>query len=143
MGGFLLNITNESHIKEYSANYNVLKGMNVFYQKGLKLNKKIQHQDFEIHSFFKLFHEPENTFIFPNEDFIIVVGTFFYNGKTGKNAVFKLYDDFKNNNDIFDKINGQYGIIAYINNKLQVFNDNLGLYQIYYDDKKKIGRAHV
>ncbi len=130
MGGFFLQRINRTLNQK---NYDYNKGLDVFYRKGLKLNKVIDRNEFVIHTFYKLFHEIENTFFFNNDEFVITVGTFFYNKNTGATAASEFYEDYKAGKEVFGKLNGQFGVVLYINNKLEIFNDNLGLYHLYYD----------
>ncbi len=138
MGGFFIIIKEYEHDNNLKQ-YNAERGLDVFNKKGLKLNKFIQKENFEVYTFYKRFHEKENTFIFPNGDFLITVGTFLYDGETGQNAVNELYNDLKKNKRfLLNKTNGQFAVISFVENELKIFNDSLGLYHIFFDDQLKI-----
>ena len=137
MGGFYLILKNKSS-KDTLNLIDEQKGLNVFYKKGLKLNKRITTAHFDIFTFYKKFHEVENTFFFDNNDFIIAVGTFFYKKKIGYEGITEFYNDYKNKKDWLTYFNGQYGLVLYIENELVVLNDHLGLYHIYYNTEQTI-----
>ncbi len=137
MGGFYLILKNNSSGDKLNL-IDKQKGLDVFYKKGLKLNKKIISTHFDIFTFYKKYHDTENTFFFDNDDFVVTVGTFFYKKKTGVEGVSEFYNDYKNKREWILNFNGQFGLVIYIDGKLSIMNDHLGLYQIFYNTEQTI-----
>ena len=83
-------------------------------------------------TFSKIRFQTEN--IVSNEkNFAAGTGTFLYNGKTGKEALCALLQDFDGNLSIRAGIVGSYCIILGYAEKVYVFVDEASLYNIYYN----------
>jgi len=71
-------------------------------------------------------------------DFIAAVGTLFYKGKTGAGALRRLYDDFGGPADLFSDLCGQFAVVVRKNGALSCFNDYLGIYHVYADERTNV-----
>ncbi|CAK0772530.1 conserved hypothetical protein [Gammaproteobacteria bacterium] len=140
MGGFLL-IRNGISEHSYTES-RVQNAMGIFARKKLQLNKKITLDDFTLYVYFKRSHLIENVYYFSQDDFVVSVGTFFYNGKTGHDAQLDLRNDIlsglPNITLNLKKFAGHFCILAYLDGRMIIFNDSSGTYHVYCNTAKTI-----
>lgn len=137
MGGFFYirkqpNVTVESLERAYKMS------LEVFHKKGLKLATKLVHDNFVIFVYRKRFIDKLNYLVLPNNEFIVVTGTCIYKDKVGEESLHPLYHDLKEGKDISPYISGNFCVIVYCNNKLQIFRDPCGFYAVYCNADKSI-----
>tara|TARA_Y100001970_G_scaffold210054_1_gene256181 strand:- start:1457 stop:3193 length:1737 start_codon:yes stop_codon:yes gene_type:complete len=137
MGAFFLYKKNNAiSINDVEKKYKL--SLDIFNKKKLKLNKKIDTDDFSLFIYQKYSFNVENYYIQDKSNFIVSTGTFFYKNKFGLESLKKIFSDFDNKKNIFNDINGNYCIIIYKKNNLFIFNDYLGLYRVYINKSKNI-----
>ncbi len=137
MGGFLL-IRKDAKTHQSNVEKKYSKSIDIFKKKGLDLSAKIDTNKFVIYLYHKYCVKTENIYVFPNNDFIISVGTCIYNKKIGIDSIKELFEDFSEGKNINIGLNGNYTIIIFRNDKLYILNDYLGLYRIYTNKTKTV-----
>jgi len=76
--------------------------------------------------------EYNNTFS-NNEEYLIGVGTFFYNGKFADEALPDIFKAYKKNSNVFAEVLGHFNfIIIEENNQINIVSDKTGHYHAYY-----------
>ncbi|MBW1791353.1 MAG: hypothetical protein JRJ14_03660 [Deltaproteobacteria bacterium] len=137
MGGFLLlRKKRSSPVERLEKRYR--NSIAVFEKKGLKLRKKIIHQEFVLFVYDKHSFPGQDHFEFENGDFIVSTGTSLYKGKTGAQALKALHQDFSHHKDIQANLLGNYCIILFLHDRLFLFNDYTGLYRVYCNTSKTV-----
>jgi len=125
MGGFLL-------IKDRQKQSGLIEDtLEIFHKKNLRLNKKITFKDYSLYVFYKRSHEIENIYYLDENNFLIVVGTFIYNGEVGTNSLKEFFTNFSDKTIDFSKLLGHYCVIINKNAQMCIFNDYEGIYHIY------------
>lgn len=78
-----------------------------------------------------------------DEGFAYMVGTYMFKGKTGKQVIHYVYDNFSPSRIIEykKKIVGMWSILVYKNGSVYFFNDYYGLYDLFYNDKGDVANA--
>lgn len=90
---------------------------------------------FVLFLFQKRFVKSEQAVLFPGGDFIAAVGTLFYKGRTGAEALRRLHEDFGGPADLFSELSGQFAVVLRKNGVLSCFNDYFGIYHVYADER--------
>lgn len=117
---------------EYSSSFEV------FEKRGQKESKVFENDKFYLSIYDGLnskcyFKE------YSNGDFIVTLGTLFYGNRFGDDSLKPLMDDFKSGKrNLYNELIGSYSVLIFINNKLYVFNDFIGLKRIYFSTDKSI-----
>lgn len=133
MGGYFL-----TNSKKNTDKKKILESFNA---KGMKDFNEIKLGDYTCFYFNKIYLKDKINHIYKkNEDYVIGVGTFFYKGKYGYEALRLIYNDYnikidnKYNSfrdEIFNKILGHFNLIIYIDGILKIVTDKTGTYHSF------------
>ncbi|MCG3225832.1 MAG: hypothetical protein H7645_02855 [Candidatus Heimdallarchaeota archaeon] len=131
MGGFFLT-NNKSEIleKEIIKNFN---------KKEMKKHTILNLEDYRLFYFHKINISTENHIFKKNGDFLIGIGTFFFNNKFGYAALEEIYENYLKDQDflLFNKVMGHFNLILSINGKVAIVTDKTGSYHSFYSISDK------
>ncbi len=108
----------------------VKRAKEVFSQKGLNDYRVYIVGNFELLLYKKILGLEHNVYSH-GLNFICSIGTLIYKGQTPSQSIRFLYYDLLVNKICCNQIVGAFCVVAYINNKLQVFNDDENFFPIY------------
>ncbi len=126
MGGFFLtNNTNKVLEKEI---------IEIFSKKEMKNYTIINLEGYKLFHFQKINIPTANHIFKKNNDYLIGVGTFFFNNKFGYEALEEIYESYLKEQDIqlFNKVMGHFNLILYLNGKVTIITDKTGSYHSFY-----------
>lgn len=137
MGGFFICPRNpDQHVEELEIGY--ANSIDVFSRKGLSLDRRLDRDNFVAYRFNKVHERHEHVLELDNGDFVLAVGTVFYDGKIGVEALRGLYDDHCAGRTLDEKVKGNYFVAIWANNELTAFNDFSGYYPVYCNQETSI-----
>ncbi|MDX9694893.1 MAG: hypothetical protein RBT49_03795 [Bacteroidales bacterium] len=140
MGAFLLFKENNIEIRKIEETYS--SSIEVFKNKQLPLVKRFVSDNFILFLFGKQKVDVDN-YLKIGDGFIAGTGTYIYKNNTGAKALNDIYSDFNVSVDFPDSIRGNYAIILFKENRLFLFNDYQGLYNIFTNKSQSIFSSSI
>lgn len=111
--------------------------LKVFKKMHLKTYRHFKLKDYNIYFYEKI--DSKNSNIYKNgNDFVLSSGTFFYKDSNLKDSLKEFYNDFIHDTVQKSSIYGHYVILLYINEKIIILNDSLGVQRIFSDSYKNV-----
>lgn len=113
----------------------------VFKHKGLKLNNRVETDNFVFSIYHKKYFKNENFASFGENDFAAVTGTMIYKGKSGEQSLRDVFHDFYEGENIEISLRGNFCLFIYKDNCLWMMQDALGYYPVYCDEQMNIASS--
>lgn len=96
----------------------------------------IPHDRYNVHYFPKHRQGGEPQLLrFPNGDFILCSGTLFHRGLSGQRALAAVFSEFDGSRAVTSTCRGSFALVICREGSISVFNDALGVYPIFYDQR--------
>ena len=126
MGGFFLT-NNTSEALEKTV-------IEIFSKKEMKKYTILNFEGYKLIYFHKINVSTTSHIFKKNSDYVIGVGTFFFNDKFGSAALEDIYESYLKEQDykIFNKVMGHFNLILYLNGKVTIITDKTGSYHSFY-----------
>ncbi len=126
MGGFFLT-NNTSEVLEKTV-------IEIFSKKEMKKYTILNFEGYKLLYFHKINVSTTSHIFKRDSDYVIGVGTFFFNNKFGYAALEDIYESYLKEQDyqLFNEVMGHFNLILYLNGKVTIITDKTGSYHSFY-----------
>ncbi|GEM_PF-2449394 len=110
----------------------------------LVVGKVLRREEFSLYLYRKRRFSSSNSIEFENGNFIAATGTLLYRGMFGERALCSLFDDFCSDQLSFETLQGHFAVWIFVENRLILFNDYQGQYQVYHSsDYRRVSSSFL